>query len=149
MRGLKEAWEDSLFLEELSYRARIYVVTNFPELFVREFLVRNNLDAFIQGVISSERVGVLKPSREFFERASKLANAVPKAVTLVSSNPADVIVAKQFGMKAYWLNRSGSAYPFPQGLAPDRVISTLRSVAEMTAGHKVDSTMGDSALRCT
>lgn len=149
LERIREAHEDSAFLEELNYRARIFIVTNFPELFVKEFLIRNNLDAFVQGVISSERIGALKPSREFFERAVKLANANPKAITLVSSSPADIMVAKQLGMKAFWINRGNKTFPFPQGLQPDQVITTLKKVAEVTAGHKVDATMGDSALRCT
>jgi hypothetical protein len=38
---------------------------------------------------------------------------------------------------------------FPSNLQPDSVIKAVKSIAESTAQHKVDSSMGDSALRCT
>jgi len=53
------------------------------------------------------------------------------------------------GMKTYWLNRRGEKYPFPSNLQPDNIVSSIKRIAEMTGEHKVDSSMGDSALRCS
>jgi FMN phosphatase YigB (HAD superfamily) len=142
-------WDDAFLVEELSYRARIFVVSNFSQKVVKDFLIRNNLDAFVDGVISSGDVMRLKPSREFFEMASKKANVPSQAITLVSSNPFDVLMAKSLRMRAFWLNRRGSTFPFPAGLQPDSIVSNLRVVAEIAAEKKVDSRIGDSALRCT
>ncbi|BCU70916.1 HAD family hydrolase [Stygiolobus caldivivus] len=142
-------YEDSLFLEELSYRARIYIVTNLDKMSVKQLLVRNNLDVFVQDVISSEDVKRYKPSREFFEYVSKKVNSPIPSIMLISSNPYDVLVAKSLNMKAHWLNRKGEVFIFPSNLQPDSVIKSIKSIAESTAQHKVDSSMGDSALRCS
>ncbi|PVU75555.1 hypothetical protein DDW11_02275 [Sulfolobus sp. SCGC AB-777_G06] len=142
-------YEDALFLEELSYRARLYVVTNLDKMLVKQILVRNNLDVFIQDVISADDVKRYKPSKEFFEYVGKRVNSPLPSIMLVSSNPYDILVAKSLNMKAHWLNRKGEAFMFPSNLQPDSVIKTVKSIAESTAQHKVDSSMGDSALRCT
>jgi len=152
-KGIKldklEFFEDSLLLEELNYRARIYVVTNLEKKIVEQFLVKNNLDVFVQDVISAEDIKRYKPSQEFFEYLAKRANTVKGAITLISSSPQDIIVAKSLGLKTYWLNRYSMEYPFPANLQPDNIIKTITTLAESTAQHKVDSSMGDSALRCT
>ncbi|MBP1358094.1 MAG: HAD hydrolase-like protein [Sulfolobus sp.] len=152
-KGLKldrlEMWNDALLLEELSYRARIYVITNLEKNVVAQFLARNNIDVFIQDVISAEEVKRYKPSQEFFELLVRRANTVKGAITVVSSNPHDVLMAKSLGFKAYWLNRYSLEFPFPVNLQPDNVIKSLSTIVESTAQHKVDSSMGDSALRCT
>lgn len=144
-----EMFQDALLLEELSYRSRIFVISNFDKRTVKEFLLKNNIDVFVQDVISSEDIKKYKPSAEFFEYLAKKANTVKGGITIVSSNPQDIIVAKSLGFKTYWLNRSSMQYIFPVNLQPDNVIKSITSLAERTAQHKVDSTMGDSALRCT
>ena len=144
-----ELFEDALLLEELSYRGRIYIVTNLEKKFVKHFLIKNNLDVFVQDVISAEDIKRYKPSQEFFDYLAKKANTVKGAITLISSNPQDIIVAKSLGLKTYWLNRYSVEYLFPANLQPDSIIKTITALAESTAQHKVDSSMGDSALRCT
>ncbi|BFH72266.1 HAD family hydrolase [Sulfurisphaera javensis] len=151
-KGIKldlELFQDALMLEELSYRARIFIITNLEKMFVKQFLIKHNIDVFIQDVISAEEIKRYKPSTEFFEYVTKRTNTVKGAITVVSSNPQDIIVAKSLGFKAYWLNRSSIQFPFPVNLQPDNVIKTITYLAESTARHKVDSTMGDSALRCS
>ncbi|MBB5253779.1 HAD family hydrolase [Sulfurisphaera ohwakuensis] len=144
-----EIYHDSLLLEEISYRARIFIITNLEKKFVKEFLLRNNIDVFVQDVISAEEIKRYKPSPEFFDYLAKRTNSVKGAITIISSNPHDIIVAKSMGFKAYWLNRSNLQYPFPANLQPDNILKSITSLAESTAQHKVDSSMGDSALRCT
>ncbi|BFI76657.1 HAD family hydrolase [Sulfurisphaera ohwakuensis] len=152
-KGIKldklEIYQDSLLLEEISYRARIFIITNLERKIVKEFLLRNNIDVFVQDVISAEEIKRYKPSPEFFDYLAKRTNSVKGAITIISSNPQDIIVAKSMGFKAYWMNRGNLQYPFPANLQPDNILKSITSLAESTAQHKVDSSMGDSALRCT
>ena len=134
-----ELFDDSLLLEELSYRARIYIVTNLEKMIVKQFLMKNNIDIYIQDIISAEDIKRYKPSQEFFEYLAKRANTVKGAINLVSSNPQDIIVAKSLGLKTYWLNRYSVEYLFPANLQPDNIIKTITSVVESTAQHKVES----------
>ena len=155
VKGFKEKilklqpWEDAYYMEELSYRARIFIVTNLDKMLIKQYLVKYNLDVFVQDVISYNDLRRYKPSKEFFEQASKIANNVLQAIMLISSNPSDILVGKSLGMKTYWLNRRGEKYPFPSNLQPDNIVSSIKRIAEMTGEHKVDSSMGDSALRCS
>lgn len=136
-----EFFEDSLLLEELSYRARIYVVTNLEKGIVKQFLIKNNINIFVQDVISAEDIKRYKPSQEFFEYLAKRTNTVKGAINLVSSNPQDIIVAKALGLKTYWLNRYSVEYLFPANLQPDNIVKTITAIAESTAQHKVESKM--------
>jgi len=55
-------------------------------MLIKQYLVKYNLDVFVQDVISYNDLRRYKPSKEFFEQASKIANNVLQAIMLIPSN---------------------------------------------------------------
>lgn len=138
-------YPDALFLEELNYRARIFLITNLPKLETKSLLMKYNLDVFVQDVISPEDVNRYHPSQEMFSHAAKRANTVMGVMNFVTSRVGYAIKARSLGMKVTLL-RNQVNLPQDLGIGFKR---DLISLAESMAQHKVDSSMGDSALRCT
>jgi Predicted hydrolase (HAD superfamily) len=138
-------FEDSLFLEELSYRTRVYVITNLPKVDAKSLLLRSNLDVFVQDVISAEEVGKFLPAREILEFGVRRANSVVGATTFLTASLPYALPSRELGMRVVLLRRN---YRVPESLGIIQVPS-LGRLAEITAQQRVDGTMGDSALRCT
>ncbi|BBL46836.1 MULTISPECIES: HAD family hydrolase [Metallosphaera] len=138
-------YQDALFLEELNYRVRIFLVTNLPKLEIKSLLMRHNLDVFVQDVISPEDVNRYLPSQEIFSHATRRANTVLGVMNFVTPRVGFAIKARSLGLKVTLLrNKVTLPQDLGIGFKPDLV-----ALAESVAQHKVDSTMGDSALRCT
>ncbi|MEM3347497.1 MAG: HAD family hydrolase [Metallosphaera sp.] len=139
-----EPFPDSLYLEDLSYRTRLFLVTDLPKLLAKTLLMKHNLDVFVQDVISSEDANAYLPSKQFFDFSAKRANTVLGVTNFVTSNLEYALPASL--MMRVTLVRNDTYLPPDINILRKR---DLISIAESLAQHKVDSTMGDSALRCT
>ncbi|QKR00592.1 HAD family hydrolase [Metallosphaera tengchongensis] len=138
-------YPDSLTLEELGYRSRILVVTNLPKMEGKRLLMRYNLDAFVQDLVSPEDVNRFFPSKEFLDFSARKLNSVRGIMTLITPHVDQAIVARAQGLRVILL-RSKVSLPQDLGIG---IRDDLTQVAESLAQHRVDSTMGDSSLRCT
>lgn len=67
-----------------------------------------DLDALLDHVLSIEEVGVYKPHPRVYQLAVDRLHVAAEHICFVSSNGWDVAGASAFGMKAVWVNRSGS-----------------------------------------
>ncbi len=88
-------------VQELRRRGiKCYLATNnepYRVLYARDHMFKDKLD----GIFSSSNLGVMKPDRNFFERALKRLNLQPAEVAFFDDNPGHVEVAKSLGMAAY------------------------------------------------
>ncbi|MBW9140104.1 MAG: HAD family hydrolase [Candidatus Aramenus sp.] len=125
------AKEDAYFLEELSYRGRIFLVTNVKKSTAMRVLARLNLDSFITRVVSAEEVKSFTTSPKFFDYFYKVTNA-RRGTYFVTSNKLSLESARKAGLTVV----------YQEG-------NVLRKLVEATSKKYVESKMGDSALRCT
>lgn len=84
-------------------------------------------------LISVDHLRSFKPAPEVYKY---LANCVDKSgqessLWLVSSNPFDVVGARSVGVKAVWVDRTGSGWQDKLGAEPTAVIRRLGELAQL------------------
>jgi 2-haloacid dehalogenase len=82
-----------------------------------------NLDA----ILSVDAAGIYKPSPRVYQLAVDHLKLLPIRIGFVSSNGWDVVGAKAFGFKAFWVNRSGAPRE-RHGPKADAVIASLEAL---------------------
>lgn len=88
------------------------------------------LNPYFQGFVSVDEIRVYKPSPGTYQLvAQKLARPI-QDVRLISSNPFDVIGARNAGMQATWINRSGGLFD-TLAPPPEMVVETLTELANV------------------
>ncbi|QXJ31153.1 HAD family hydrolase [Saccharolobus shibatae] len=137
-------YPDSQYLEELNYRARIYVVTNLPKIDAKSLLLRHNIDTFVQDVITPEDTNKYFPSKEVLMFISRKANSPLGSITFITPHIDYAIIISNMGVRAILIRNSIS---LPKDIKVE-IRKNLIELVEITAQHKVESGMGDSALRC-
>jgi FMN phosphatase YigB (HAD superfamily) len=113
-------------------RLRVVLVTNTlwrGDDEVREDWRRFGLGDVIDGVASSHSVGWRKPHPAMFERALELADARPEEAFMVGDRlGADIVGAKQLGIRAVLRETNGPAPQIATAVRPDAVIRSLREL---------------------
>jgi HAD superfamily hydrolase (TIGR01509 family) len=105
-------------LEALSGRYRLGILANQPG-HVREALVRDGIDRFIEIWGVSDELGLAKPDPRMFAHALHLAGEEPHRVVMVGDRlDYDVRPAREIGMRAVWVLRGEAPDdPTPEQLA--------------------------------
>lgn len=79
-------------------------------------------------------VGVAKPDASIFLHACERLGVEPQHVLHVGDDPlADVIGARDAGLRTAWINRKGAAWS--HDAAPDLVVNDLAALADWLAAH--------------
>jgi HAD superfamily hydrolase (TIGR01549 family) len=98
----------------LHRRARIGIVTNNTVAEQREKIGFLGLDASIDDLVTSEEVGAAKPDRRIFRAALERGGAEPSEAIMVGDSwSADVVGARDAGIRAVWFNRFRIPRPEP------------------------------------
>jgi len=132
------ATDDIYYLEELSYKGRIFIATNLSTKKAYEILNKYNVDAFITRVISAEDVKVFTNNIKFFEHLYKITN-VKRGTYLITANELSIEAARLTGFRVIYLNREGKKGN----------IRSLKEVVEVNSKQYIDGKISDSALRCS
>lgn len=103
--------------------------SNGAEATARTLLERAGVLPHLDGVVSVDDLGTFKPAPEVYHYLSRRLKRPKEEVWLVSSNPWDVIGAKNAGLKAAWIKRSSDAVFDPWGVDPNLVAGDLRELA--------------------
>ena len=103
--------------------------SNGVEATVRALLERAGVLGLLNGVVSVDDVSSFKPDPEVYRYLCRKLDKPPPEVWLVSSNPFDVIGAKNVGLNAAWVKRSPAALFDPWGIEPDLVVGDLQDLA--------------------
>jgi 2-haloacid dehalogenase len=102
--------EASDVVEALRPHFRLAILSNADDDFLLPCLASNGLE--FEVVVSSERVRAYKPHRAIFEATAKaLALESEEVMYVGDSQFADVLGAKNAGMRMAWLNRAGAKLP--------------------------------------
>lgn len=117
-------------VKELAEVATLAVVTNGVERVQEKRLADSGLNAYMDGVFISERVGVEKPNRRFFETALRTLGIENRGKVLVvgDSLTADVKGGQNAGLDTCWCNWNGEEAPAENGPT-----HTVRSWEELYA----------------
>ncbi|MBF6631438.1 MAG: HAD family hydrolase [Comamonas sp.] len=124
-----QLFEDALpALEFLAARWPVVAITNG-----NADLQRVGIGRFFQDCWNVERAGVPKPDARIFHQAANAANVAPDQVLHVGDDAKlDVRAARDAGMHAVWLNRSGIDWP-EQGGVPPITVASLRELCDLLA----------------
>lgn len=95
------------------------------------------LNQYFQGFVSVDEVKVYKPSPKVYRLVANRLGRPIGEVRLISSNPFDVIGARNAGMQAAWIDRSGGVFD-TLGERPDIVVRTLVELADALEGKGSD-----------
>lgn len=90
-------------LKYLSSKYRVYAASNAIYLQQINRLTKVGMIEYLSGLFISEKLGVSKPSNEFFDVCMKGANAkIEETVMIGDSISADIIGAKKYGLTTIW-----------------------------------------------
>jgi 2-haloacid dehalogenase len=92
------------------------------------------LRPYFQDIISAEEVRVYKPAPAIYQHVAKRLGRAPAETRLISANPFDITGALNAGLKAAWVNRTGSPAD-PLGQLPDAIVQTITELAEALGGE--------------
>ena len=109
----------------------IAIVSNADDAFLRDVLGRASVPVDL--VVTSEATRSYKPNAGIFRAALSALGTRPESTLHVGDSYAeDVVGSKAVGMKAAWLNRTGSPRP-SAGLRADFEISDLTALPRVLA----------------
>src|SRR5712691_3236639 len=114
-------------LQEAGYT--MVVFSNGSPSMLAAIMDAAQLQEYFQGFVSVDEVKVYKPSPKVYRHVAERLGRANENVRLMSSNPFDVIGARNAGMQAAWIDRSGGLFD-PLDARPDMVASTLLELAE-------------------
>jgi 2-haloacid dehalogenase len=118
-------------IEALRREGRVFVAfSNGVEATTRTLLSRAGVLPHLHGVVSVDELKTFKPDPEVYRYLARYLERTPYETWLVSSNPFDVIGAKNAGLKAVWLKRDPDAQFDPWGFEPDLIVPDLEVLAE-------------------
>jgi HAD superfamily hydrolase (TIGR01549 family) len=136
------------FLRRIGGRTTLAIVTNNTVSEQTEKLAFLGLDRTVDLLVTSEEVGVAKPSPGIFRAALARAGAGPSEAVMVGDSwESDVAGARSAGIRPLWFNRFGVAPPrrlrvveFSSFRPPHRVEALLRARAPVRpAGPRAGS----------
>ncbi len=118
-------------ISSLKKEGRVLVAfSNGVEATARTLLERAGILAHLDGVVSVDDLKTFKPDPEVYRYMARRLQRMPYETWLVSSNPFDVIGAKNAGLRTIWLKRKPDAQFDPWGIEPDLVATDLEALAE-------------------
>jgi 2-haloacid dehalogenase len=118
-------------IEALKKEGRMLVAfSNGVEATTRTLLERAGVLPHLDGVVSVDDLKTFKPDPEVYRYLARSLQRTLYETWLVSSNPFDVIGAKNAGLNAAWIQRKPDAQFDPWGTEPDLVAPDLEALAE-------------------
>jgi len=115
-------------LEQLHADYRLFLATNGVERVQLSRLERASLAPYFEAVFNSERIGVQKPEKAFFDACfAQIEGFDPrKAVLVGDSLSSDILGANQAGIASCWYNPAG--LPLTGEARPDSIVSSLEQI---------------------
>ncbi len=132
-------------LQALKPTHKIGIVTNNRRAEQQEKLRHLGLSDWVDALITSEEVGVLKPDPYIYQVALARLGAEAAQTVMVGDNwQADVVGALAAGIRPVWLNRLGAVRPLPHVAE----LTSLEPLAEVLRRlTQVPVTAGDGVTR--
>ncbi|HEY0754818.1 MAG TPA: HAD family hydrolase [Ktedonobacteraceae bacterium] len=123
-------------LERLHGQVKIALVTNNVVAEQVDKLRVLRLEHLVDELVTSEETGSIKPDPRIFHVALERCGCrAAEAVVVGDSWQADVLGARQAGIRAVWLNRTGRACPDPQLAQELPALEPLARAIEIIFGN--------------
>ncbi len=107
---------------------RLAILSNGTPRMLQAAVESAGLKGMFAQVISVDEIKTYKPKPEVYQLAPQKFRVEKASIGFISSNFWDAVGAKSFGLRAFWVNRTGS--PAEElGLAPDATVNTLTELA--------------------
>ncbi|MCZ6646304.1 MAG: haloacid dehalogenase type II [SAR324 cluster bacterium] len=114
-------------LKKLSATIQQAVLSNGNPEMLNTVVENNNLNSYLQAVLSVDGLSIYKPTPKVYQLAVDKLGVPPNKIGFVSSNCWDAIGAKSFGFRVFWINRFKR--PLDElGIVPDHEIQTLDQI---------------------
>lgn len=83
------------------------ILSNGTPFMLRELVRNAGFESLIDRIYSVDDVKVFKPSPRVYAMACERLGAMPRQIAFISSNRWDVSGAASFGLRTFWINRTG------------------------------------------
>lgn len=113
----------------LANHFQLFAFSNGATSSVRSLLTNAAIINEFTDIVSTDEIKTFKPNPAVYHHLLQRTNAEPTHCWLISSNPFDVIGAKNVGLKAAWIARSEQAAFDPWGIEPDIIAKDLNELA--------------------
>ncbi|MCZ6531937.1 MAG: haloacid dehalogenase type II [SAR324 cluster bacterium] len=114
-------------LKKLSATIQQAVLSNGNPEMLNTVVENNNLNSYLQAVLSVDGLSIYKPTPKVYQLAVDKLGVPSNKIGFVSSNCWDAIGAKSFGFRVFWINRFKR--PLDElGIVPDHEIQTLDQI---------------------
>lgn len=115
-------------VRSLRGKVKQYVVSNGTVAAQTKKLDRSKLGELMDGIFLSEKLGIEKPNKEFFDKAfAVIGTADPSEMIIVGDSlTSDIRGGMNAGIKTCWYNPQKK--PIPEGYRVDYVIGDLKEV---------------------
>ena len=124
--------DDSLnIVRALKGKVKQYAVSNGTVVAQTKKLDRSKLGEQMDGIFLSERLGVEKPDRAFFDRVFSAIRVYDRSTVMIvgDSLTSDIRGGMNAGIKTCWYNPAGK--PIPDDYRVDHVISDLHELTDL------------------
>ncbi len=116
-------------LEQLQTKGHTMLVfSNGSPSMLSAIMQAAHLEPYFQGFVSIDEIKMYKPSPKAYQLVANRLQRPIGEIRLISSNPFDVLGAKNAGMQATWVNRSHGLFD-TLGERPAMVVATIVELA--------------------
>ncbi len=116
-------------LTALAGRRRVILSNGSPDM-LQPLISHNGMTQLFDAVLSVDSLRVYKPDPRVYQSAANILGIDASRIAFVSSNFWDISGATHFGLRTYWINRTGAA-PDDLGARPAAVLRTLDELPGM------------------
>jgi len=121
-----------------SRKIKISILSNGTPDLLKGLVESNNIQNYIDDIMSIETVGIYKPDPKVYEIPIKKYGCKPENICFMSSNTWDVSGGGIFGYNAVWVNRFNKVFD-KLDYKPQNIINNLNQLREnsITFGTKL------------
>jgi YjjG family noncanonical pyrimidine nucleotidase len=117
-------------LKYLSSKYKVYAASNAIYLQQINRLTKTEMLEYLSDLFISEKLGVTKPSKEFFDVCIKGANTkIEETVMIGDSLSADIIGAKKYGLTTVWYNHNKE--DVANAKCADYIVNSLQEIKQI------------------
>lgn len=111
---------------------RLALVTNGDAREQRDKIARHRLGPFFDAILIESEFGTGKPDARIYRQALAALGVRPEEAWMVGDHlEYDVAGAQRAGLAAAWLDRPGRGLPVESAIRPDRIVRSLRDLADL------------------
>ena len=132
LSGIAEPVDNAYeLLDYLHERYPLYAATNSSYEHQYKRLTQSDMLKYFKKIFVSEKMGALKPAKEFFDGCLKeMGDITPNEIVIIGDSlTADILGGKEYGLKTIWFNPNN--LPEPKSLSPDHTVNSLLEIKQI------------------